>query len=309
MLIFKNFSRTAAVFAILFLLSLSVCAKSESVAVTITDFPVNINHEQYTCDEYNMWLNMEYRTIPNSQDVKNYMLYNEYPIVTHNNIAYYPLTYYNCNLLGLSLELRGNTVSVSKLSTDNPLVYQRDNLRQTRRESSFYMTGSPFEVVLQGSAYRDENYPALFYNNIVYLPLTWNVVKDIFGWEYSFDENGEMNLFSENFTYYSTGASSIEMTNEYFSAGVNYGRTYYRKGDLEVYSYLQMQRIGGPFSENLVITKGAEKIVIPGFTGFSGKAGPIFSLDGKYIYTYHCDRTRNSPCMIDIQTGEIIYSN
>ena len=275
---------------IAFVTGINTVIAKNNMAVNIATFPININHEEYN----------------NSIDVyrPNDMSLCEYPAVMYKDIAYLPLTYYNCVLLGLKLEAEGNKVLIKQANSDFPAEYLKD--QSGEKKERITVTACPFDLNIAGEDYSDEKYPALFYKNIVYLPLTWNVVNGIMHWDYSFGENG-IELYTDSYYYYSEGDSTYELSDSGTRASTSYGKTYYRKDGKAVFAALYHQRIGGPTGENMTVFNGDKEYKIPGCTGYGQKKGPVFLTDGEWIYTTHSDYTRFGKCRISISTGEIIY--
>ena len=271
----------------------AVITVREEITVDIAAFRMNINHEEYN----------------NSIDVyrPNDMALCEYPAVMYKDIAYLPLTYYNCALLGLTLEAEDNKVLIKQAERDFPAEYLKD--QSGEKKERITVTACPFDLNIAGEDYSDEKYPALFYKNIVYLPLTWNVVDGIMHWDYSFGENG-IELYTDSYYYYSEGDSTYELSDSGTRASTSYGKTYYRKDGKAVFAEIYHQKIGGPTGENMTVFNGDKEYKIPGCTGYGQKKGTVFLTDGEWIYTTHSDYVhygKFGKCRISISTGEIIY--
>lgn len=276
--------------------STQVMAK-ENIVTEIVAFPVTINYEEYNVNDYNA----------------NDMIICEYPMVVYKNITYIPLTYYNCILLGIDVQIDGNKLFVKKMEFETPAEYLRDQSSEKNTEKTIYMEVSPFIVNLQGNDYNDEEYPALFYKDIVYLPLTWEVIFDYMTWEYFYgkkysDSITGVELYTDSYYYYSEGDAFFEIGEDNsLSASVPYAKTYYKKEDIIIYAYIDLWYMAGPAQNNMDIIKGGNKITIPGYTGHGKKRGALFTVDEEYIYTVHSDHKKYAPCKIKIDTGEIIY--
>ena len=278
----------------------AVITVREEITVDIAAFRMNINHEIFNSD--NRFLPREGSLEGLSSD----MSLCEYPAVMYENITYLPLTYYNCALLGLKLEAEDNKVLIKQANSDFPAEYLKD--QSGDKKERITVTACPFDLNIFGKDYSDEKYPALFYKNIVYLPLTWNVVNGIMHWDYSFGENG-IELYTDSYYYYSEGDSTYELSDSGTRASTSYGKTYYRKDGKAVFAALYHQRIGGPTGENMTVFNGDKEYKIPGCTGYGQKKGPVFLTDGVWIFTTHSDYTRFGKCKISISTGEIIYED
>ena len=277
----------------------TVVMAKENIVTEIVDFPVTINYEEYNVDDYNA----------------NDMMLCEYPMVVYKNMTYIPLTYYNCILLGLEVQLDKNILSVEKRDFGKPTEYLRDQSSEKNTKNIINMEVSPFIVNIQDNNYNDEEYPALFYKNIVYLPLTWKVVYDYMKWDYFYgkkysDSITGIELYTDSFYYYSEGDAFFEIREDYsLSASAPYAKTYYKKDDIRIYSYIDLWYMAGPAQNNMDIIKGENKITVPGYTGHGQKRGALFTVNGEYIYTVHSDHKKYAPCKIKIDTGKIIYTD
>lgn len=170
----------------------TVVMAKENIVTEIVDFPVTINYEEYNVDDYNA----------------NDMMLCEYPMVVYKNMTYIPLTYYNCILLGLEVQFDKNILSVEKRDSGKPTEYLRDQSSEKNTKNIINMEVSPFIVNIQDNNYNDEEYPALFYKNIVYLPLTWKVVYDYMKWDYFYgkkysDSITGIELYTDSFYVFS----------------------------------------------------------------------------------------------------------
>lgn len=227
----------------------AVITVREEISVDVAAFRMNINHEIFNSD--NMFLPREGSLEGLSSD----MSLCEYPAVMYKDIAYLPLTYYNCVLLGLKLEAEGNKVLIKQANSDFPAEYLKD--QSGDKKERITVTACPFDLNIAGKDYSDEKYPALFYKNIVYLPLTWNVVNGIMHWYYSFGENG-IELYTDSYYYYSEGDSTYEREGLRMSASTSYGKTYYRKDGKAVFAEIYHQKIGGQVLGNMTVFNGNE---------------------------------------------------
>lgn len=248
------------------------------------------------CEEYNT---KSYKA--------NDMILCEYPMILYKDITYIPLTYYNCTLLGIDLILSDYEIKLEKAAFEKPREYLKDQSEENYEEVKKVKI-SPFILNIRGQEYNDDEYPALFYNDIVYLPLTWNVVNNIMQWDFTFNEKG-IELYTDSYYYYSEGDSTYKIGEGSMSASTSYGKTYYQKDGKRVFAEIYHQHIGGPTWDNMKITAGNATISIPGHTGYGQKQGPLFTVEGEYIYTVHSDRRKYAPCKIKIDTGEIIYTD
>ncbi len=114
----------------------------------------------------------------------------DYPMLYYKEITYLPLTADNMAYMGLSFELlpeenkayvRSAPISSDKHSAHTTplwidLVYKPLYIPDTEAE------------VLGGKANEEyPDYPFIVYKNVYYMPMTWEYMHDVLGWQYSFD--------------------------------------------------------------------------------------------------------------------------
>ena len=272
--------------------------RPNKIVADIADMTIIMNYEDYKKDGKD-----------GSPYFADDMLLCEYPIVLHKRIVYIPLTYYNCILLGLNLELKEDEIFLSKSNPEKPTMYLKDQSHPRRDKKTIEMALLPYPLNLCGVKYSDLEYPALFYKNIAYLPLTWKVAHAIMQWDYRFGEKG-IELYTDSYYYYSEGDSHFKINKKRdLAASVSPGKTYYKKGDTKIFAFTELYNMIGPSMGNMEIFKGEKKTTIPGYTGHGQKQGPLFTVDCEYIYTAHIeiDRHRYGYCKIKMDTGEITY--
>ena len=118
--------------------------------------------------------------------------YSKYPLLVYRDITYFPMTYYDCRLLGLCADWTAETgLAIEK--NDAPLnEYTREvqttpNAKTQRAEiarGTIRVNGELIDNVR-------ELYPLLLFRNVTYFPLTWRFAVEKFGWNYTFDaKNG-----------------------------------------------------------------------------------------------------------------------
>lgn len=158
--------------AIIFpLLTQNVSAADSSVRVTIPTFKVTVND----------------RTIDSTRL--------QYPLISYNDITYFPLTWRWCHELGLVsgyTEADGlyiaNDIGESQETLDNG-GYQAAGSR--------YIAVIPdYPVYINGRRIDNskEEYPLLNFRNITYFPLTWRFVIGEFGWDQTWSKKSGYKL-------------------------------------------------------------------------------------------------------------------
>lgn len=141
---------------------------ADTVRVTLPDFSVTLNGQ----------------TLSNT--------YSKYPFLVYSGITYFPMTYYDCRLLGLrttwtaadGLGIEKNDGTVSEYAR------QIQASRNQKNQSARIAGG---KITVNGKTVNNsrEQYPLLVFRDVTYFPLTWRFAVDEFGWDYHFDtENG-----------------------------------------------------------------------------------------------------------------------
>lgn len=267
--------------------SSSICAfgASRQVAATIPSFPVTLNELKF-----------------NNTDQE------KYPLLVYRNITYFPMTYYQSNLLNLntSWTAEGGLV-ITKGNSDTPKVfaYETPASKKNSRTQTAAVINSKVTVNDKVIDNTKEPYPLLLFRNVTYFPLTWRFAVDEFGWNYTFDNKTGLNIKADNFFYTANGDSGRAPDGSFFSVE---NETHYIKGDLRIYLTTKTQLIG-PLSQNLYIIKNDAEIRPTGYFGYYQKNGPLFTVDGSFINTtYYTDPdARNpQPARINIETGQIL---
>jgi len=115
-----------------------------------------------------------------------------YPVISYNDITYFPMTWHYCRMLGVTTDWTHETgLRVEKANaTAEPIEYEKaDNTN----EHSLYAVLPKYDIVVNGKKIENdsEEYPLLNFRNVTYFPLTWDFIINEFGWNYTFDsENG-----------------------------------------------------------------------------------------------------------------------
>lgn len=128
----------------------------------------------------------------NSLQIDNSRL--EYPIIVHDNITYFPMTYEFCQGLGLKIGFNADTgLSISSINSSEQFKVSYTD------KGSYSDTGATlpsYDIVINGQAIDNlsEPYPILNYKGITYFPMTWRFAVDEFNWAYTFDTNTGLNI-------------------------------------------------------------------------------------------------------------------
>ncbi len=97
----------------------------------------------------------------------------KYPFYSYNDIIYFPLTWENCGLIGLGVE-QGADGSLMLHSSEANSAFTAET------GASGVPLGSPCrEVIFNGEPFSVGEYPTVKSNNVVYLPLTWDILQKL----------------------------------------------------------------------------------------------------------------------------------
>lgn len=267
--------------------SSSVCAfgASKQVTASIPSFPVTLNELKFD---------------NNDQE--------KYPLLVYQNITYFPMIYYQSNLLNLNTSWTaegGLVITKGNPDIQKEFAYEKPASHKNSKTQTATIIDS--KVTVNGKVIDNtkEPYPLLLFRNITYFPLTWRFAVEEFGWNYTFDNKTGLNIRADNYFYTANGDSYKADSGEFVSVD---NKTYYIKGDLRIYIKTETNRLG-PVPQNLHIIKNGVETRPEGYFGYYQKNGPLFSIDGSYISTtYYIDPdARNSqPCRVTIETGQIL---
>ena len=149
-------------------LPVSTAYAADSVRVTLPEFPVTLNGQ----------------TLGND--------YSQYPFLVYSGITYFPMTYYDCRLLGLHTTwTEAGGLGIEKNGA--PLSEYARQVRTARNQKVQTARVANGRITVNGKAVSNsrEQYPLLVFRDVTYFPLTWRFAVEEFGWDYHFDmENG-----------------------------------------------------------------------------------------------------------------------
>ncbi len=120
----------------------------------------------------------------------------DYPFVVYNDITYFPMTYHDCDFLGVRTKWDGQ-LNINKTGTRG--AYH--GYPKTRDTLNLIVTKPNFNINVNGkSANENDKYSFLLINDITYFPLTWDFAVNEFGWEYYFDSENGLVINSNKYT-------------------------------------------------------------------------------------------------------------
>lgn len=125
-------------------------------------------------------------------------LYRQYPLLVYKDITYFPMTWYDSRLLGLTTDWsQEKGLSITKDQVASSYVPYKTN---TVNKNSMKATIPSNDITINHNKIKNaaEQYPLLSYNDIIYFPLTWRFAHDEFGWEYDWDNAAGLFIQSDN---------------------------------------------------------------------------------------------------------------
>lgn len=152
-------------------------ANNNSIKVSIPTFNIVVNGETVDCTHL------------------------KYPFIIHHNMTYIPLTQYWCTSLGLTYGF----TSEDGLFVANYTAYIKtdsndlDQSGKFQSEKNYTATIPDYPIHINGMLIdnHNESYPFIQFNGITYLPLTWDYVKDVFGWDLVWKDDVGLSISSE----------------------------------------------------------------------------------------------------------------
>lgn len=161
----KRFFSILLVMAMVITVPFTMAHAADVVSVSLPDFPVTLNGQTTSND------------------------YSQYPLLVYRNITYFPMTYYDCRLLGLHTEwAEAEGLSIEKQDGSiSEYVREIQSSRNSRSQRAQIATG---KIQVNGKVIDNsqEEYPLLLFRDVTYFPLTWRFAVDEFGWEYEYDQ-------------------------------------------------------------------------------------------------------------------------
>ena len=251
------------VFVVMLFAALFACpvfGASVQVTATIPSFLIKLNELKYDNNDYE-----------------------RYPLLVYRDITYFPMTFYQSNLLNLNTSWTdedGLVITKGNPTTPKEFKYEEPVATRNSRTQTAMIIDSKVTVNGKVIDNRNEPYPLLNFRGITYFPLTWRFAVEEFGWQYSYDDTIGLIIGADNYFYTANGDSyadaerALSVDNE----------THYLNGDLWIYIKTEA-RNAGPYQENLHIIKGGVEIKPEGYFGYFQKNGPLFTVDGDHITT------------------------
>lgn len=142
----------------------------------------------------------------NSEKIINY--HSLYPYFIYNDILYVPLTVQNSHILGFVLKWDEETRTITVTSGEST----RDNYKEPWMKhdwKTIEVHKSDIKVIINDKEYIPKEFPVFEFNYIAYVPLTFTVVHDYFGWDLCYNPFTGVYISSEE------GVSALSTFDEY----------------------------------------------------------------------------------------------
>lgn len=186
----------------------------------------------------------------------------EYPFIIYRDITYMPMTYNMCRFTGMKTgwyEQRvghrygmyiGYSGEFDATNPDYPLTSGK-KLEKAVIADSYDVALMETEPYINA----EEEYPLLNLRNVTYVPLTWRVAHDLFGWDYSF-ENGGLEIDTRNAVRPIRDENNISI--RMYGAMMSYYHTYYLY-TFDSYAGYPETTYGGQYTFTWRTRQGEEK--------------------------------------------------
>ena len=115
--------------------------------------------------------------------------YSKYPLLVYKDITYFPMTYYDCRLLGIKTDWTTDTGLVIDKNEDYFYEYMREvNDSKNARKQTAKIADEKITVNGKLIDNNKEEYPLLVFRDVTYFPLTWRFAVNELGWQYQFNQ-------------------------------------------------------------------------------------------------------------------------
>lgn len=153
-------------------------AAGRTVQVSLPGHTVTLNGQTVSCD------------------------YSRYPFLVYKDITYFPMTYYDCRLLGVSTSWTREDGLAIEEDNDGLSQYVREVQSAKNAETQqARIAEGPIRVNGKLIDNSSETYPILFFRDVTYFPLTWRFAVEEFGWDYKFDDDAGLIISNPNATF------------------------------------------------------------------------------------------------------------
>lgn len=128
----------------------------------------------------------------------------EYPVISYNDVTYFPMTWHYCRMLGVITDWNESTgLSITKGKTE----VQKPEYGEKNNSQELYASQPEYDIYVNGNRIENqsEEYPFLNFRNVTYFPMTWDFMVNELGWRYTLDSlNGLVIVSDENKFVYSS---------------------------------------------------------------------------------------------------------
>lgn len=126
-------------------------------------------------------------------------LNNRYPMLVYNQITYFPMTWSNCNALGLSTEWDSDKgLKISK--TNSSGNFQQDSSVKNELNKEYKAKIATYTIIVNGKTIENTNeeYPIINFRDITYFPLNWKYAVEEFKWKLDWNDSTGLRIQKDN---------------------------------------------------------------------------------------------------------------
>lgn len=197
----KFFCTVGIAFILTIVAGVNVSAAQQNVTVSVPSFDVIIN----------------------GQLIEGYeQKYLQYPFYVYKDITYFPMTYFDCNTLGIYNYWTAETGNI--ITSGLPCAEYTEVLASSTRGKTAIAQISTSKISVNGTVVDNlkEEYPILNCNNVLYFPMTWRWISE-FGWQSNFAYN-TFSIYTNDcpYKYLVYGYSSEDLKRTYIPIESHY---------------------------------------------------------------------------------------
>ena len=208
--------------------------------------------------------------------------HSRYPFLVYKDITYFPMTYYDCRLLGLStawtkedgLTVEKNDASLSEYVREVQSV-KNERVQQAR------IAEGPVTVNGKSIDNSSEPYPVLSFRDVAYFPLTWRFAVEEFGWDYEFDDAAGLTV---------SDPKSAFIPGEEWDGGIDTYGGLMGTGDMKLAGMFHMSGHWGGISPGDHLTNIAEEDIRSSFYLYNVTGEDIRLLEDGFQWEYQIYR-------------------
>lgn len=122
-------------------------------------------------------------------------LNSRYPLFVYKGITYLPATYFTMRYMGIATEFQNGTLYLSKPNISGS--FDDYPMRQSNPKK-IAVSRAKANLIVLGNEVRSSQYPIMSFRNVMYLPMTWELMHDQLGMNYVFSESRGLIIQSDD---------------------------------------------------------------------------------------------------------------